>query len=84
MANEVCSPANVQNSSDNNNTILKKASTANFAKAIESSTDSNLFYLFIKFFVFRLANALVVHTYFNPDEFWQGPEVRWGLAIQHY
>ena len=29
----------------------------------------------------RVANALVVKTYFNPDEFWQGPEVAHRLAF---
>lgn len=28
----------------------------------------------------RLVNALVVRTYFNPDEYWQGPEVTHRLA----
>ena len=31
----------------------------------------NFFYLVL----FRVLNALVVDTYFNPDEFWQGPEI---------
>lgn len=25
--------------------------------------------------IFRILNALIVRTYFNPDEYWQGPEV---------
>ncbi len=31
--------------------------------------------LFAFCFAFRLANAFAVRTYFNADEFWQGPEV---------
>ncbi|CAM9301770.1 unnamed protein product [Choristocarpus tenellus] len=31
--------------------------------------------------VFRVLNALVVRTYFTPDEFWQGPEVAHFLAF---
>ena len=41
--------------------------------------------LLAKFFVFRLANAVVLRTYFNPDEYWQGPEVahRWVFGYGH-
>ncbi|CAM9736986.1 unnamed protein product [Chrysoparadoxa australica] len=31
--------------------------------------------------LFRVLNALVVRTYFTPDEFWQGPEVAHWLAF---
>ncbi|CAI5490330.1 unnamed protein product [Closterium sp. Naga37s-1] len=31
--------------------------------------------LFLALLAFRLLNSLAVQTYFNPDEFWQGPEV---------
>ena len=31
--------------------------------------------LFAFCLVFRVANAFAVRTYFNADEFWQGPEV---------
>jgi len=31
--------------------------------------------------LFRVVNAAVVCTYFNPDEFWQGPEVAHRLAF---
>ncbi|GJP35396.1 hypothetical protein CLOM_g19907 [Closterium sp. NIES-68] len=31
--------------------------------------------LFLALLAFRLINSLAVQTYFNPDEFWQGPEV---------
>lgn len=31
--------------------------------------------------IFRLANALVVQTYFNPDEYWQGPEIAHRMAF---
>lgn len=29
----------------------------------------------------RLLNALLVRTYFNPDEYWQGPEVAHRVAF---
>ena len=29
----------------------------------------------------RLCNALAVQTYFNPDEYWQGPEVAHRIAF---
>ena len=32
---------------------------------------------------YRLFNSLVVVTYFNPDEYWQGPEVAYGLVYGH-
>jgi hypothetical protein len=31
--------------------------------------------------VYRLCNALLVATYFSPDEFWQGPEVAHWIAF---
>ncbi|CAI5520807.1 unnamed protein product [Closterium sp. Naga37s-1] len=31
--------------------------------------------LFLALLAFRLLNSVAVQTYFNPDEFWQGPEV---------
>ena len=37
----------------------------------------NFFYLVL----FRVLNALVVDTYFNPDEFWQGPEVAHNMVF---
>jgi hypothetical protein len=37
--------------------------------------------LLAKLVAFRLANALLVQTYFNPDEFWQGPEVAHKLVF---
>lgn len=30
---------------------------------------------------FRMLNALLVQTYFNPDEHWQGPEVAHRIAF---
>ena len=30
---------------------------------------------------FRVLNAVVLCTYWNPDEFWQGPEVAHRLAF---
>lgn len=35
---------------------------------------------FLACLVYRLANAAVVRTYFNADEFWQGPEVAHALV----
>ena len=35
---------------------------------------------FIAFLAFRVVNALVVRTFFNADEFWQGPEVAHRIA----
>jgi len=35
---------------------------------------------FIACFAFRVVNALVVRTFFNADEFWQGPEVAHRIA----
>ena len=41
-------------------------------------------YLF-KLILFRIMNALIVDTYFNPDEFWQGPEVAHNIfGYGHY
>lgn len=37
-------------------------------------------YLF-KLILFRIMNALIVDTYFNPDEFWQGPEVAHNMVF---
>jgi GPI mannosyltransferase 3 len=34
-------------------------------------------------FAFRMCNALVTHTYFNPDEYWQGPEIAHGMVFGH-
>ena len=31
--------------------------------------------------IFRVVNALVVDTYFNPDEFWQGPEIAHNIVF---
>ncbi len=31
--------------------------------------------------LFRLCNALLVRTYFDPDEFWQGPEIAHYMAF---
>ncbi len=31
--------------------------------------------------MFRIVNALALTTYWNPDEFWQGPEVAHRLAF---
>lgn len=31
--------------------------------------------------VFRLCSALLVQTYFNPDEYWQGPEIAHRLVF---
>eukprot|EP00850_Spirogloea_muscicola_P025353 SM002824S10767 [mRNA] locus=s2824:12:1166:- [translate_table: standard] len=37
--------------------------------------------LFAKLLAFRLANAVVVRTFFNPDEYWQCTEVAHRLAF---
>jgi len=29
----------------------------------------------------RLVNALLLRTFFNPDEYWQGPEVGYKIAF---
>ena len=34
-----------------------------------------------KLILFRIINALIVDTYFNPDEFWQGPEVAHNMVF---
>jgi phosphatidylinositol glycan class B len=37
--------------------------------------------LFAGLCLFRTLNALLVQTYFNPDEYWQGPEVAHHMAF---
>ena len=39
------------------------------------------FRLCLALVAFRIINSLVVCTYFNPDEYWQGPEVAHKLAF---
>ena len=41
----------------------------------------NGFLLWAFVLTFRVANALVVDTYFNPDEFWQGPEIAHNIVF---
>ncbi|CAD7700764.1 unnamed protein product, partial [Ostreobium quekettii] len=42
---------------------------------------SQMQHLFVRCLCFRLLNALLVQTYFDPDEFWQGPEVAHRLVF---
>lgn len=60
--------------------------TPDFSK----SEDMGFFYIFLfsseyRIFAFclafRMLNALLVQTYFNPDEHWQGPEVAHRIAF---
>ncbi|TFJ88660.1 hypothetical protein NSK_000229 [Nannochloropsis salina CCMP1776] len=39
------------------------------------------FLLFLALFAYRVLNAWTVKTYFNPDEYWQGPEVAHKLVF---
>lgn len=49
----------------------------------QSSSSSSLhsFYLWVTLAAFRVVNAWTVRTYFNPDEYWQGPEVAHRLVF---
>ena len=38
-------------------------------------------WLFVTLLSLRLANSLIVRTYFSPDEYWQGPEVAHRLVF---
>lgn len=48
-----------------------------------SSPSSSLpsFPLWLALLAFRVVNAWIVRTYFNPDEYWQGPEVAHNLVF---
>jgi len=39
------------------------------------------FSLWLALVAFRVVNAWTVRTYFNPDEYWQGPEVAHKLVF---
>ncbi|KAK6942377.1 GPI mannosyltransferase [Dillenia turbinata] len=56
------------------------------AETCEGGKDKSLLFVsprrvFTVCLVFRLVNSLLVQTYFNPDEHWQGPEVAHRLVF---
>jgi hypothetical protein len=51
------------------------------APRVLASTNTNYIYFFYLLLAFRLANALVIRTFFQPDEFYQSLEPAWQLAF---
>lgn len=49
--------------------------TPNFPKSV---SDKQIFAFCL---AFRMLNSLLVQSYFNPDEHWQGPEVAHRIAF---
>ena len=45
------------------------------ASSTTSTSTDESFAMLLMLILFRIANTFLVQTYFNPDEFWQGPEV---------
>ena len=50
-------------------------------RSLRAPPESLLTRVLFALVLFRVANTLLVQSYFNPDEFWQGPEVAHRIAF---
>lgn len=51
------------------------------APRVPASANTTTLYVFALLIAFRLANGLIVRTFFQPDEFYQSLEPAWQLAF---